>query len=128
MTAFRFAVLALCLTVAACRTTTIYNVQHAPLMTRQAVTRDDVAEVIRNAARRKGWTVEDVAPGEMRAMITRRRHTAVVAIHYDTGSFSIDYVGSTNLKHQGDTIHKAYNGWVRNLEEEIKREAAFRLQ
>jgi hypothetical protein len=127
MTASRLAALALFVSFAACKTTTIYNVEHTPLNARTTATSSEVADVIREAGRRQGWVIQDVGPGEMRGMLSRRRHTAVVAIHYDSSTFSIEYVDSTNLKHEGDEIHKAYNVWVKGLEEAIKREAAFRL-
>jgi hypothetical protein len=48
-----------------------------------------------------------------------RRHQAVVEILFDTESYSITYLDSTNLKYDGAEIHQNYNSWVRNLSNAI---------
>ncbi len=128
MIRYCFLVLTLVLaTTVGCKTTTIYNVHSAPLPTTRTATDDQIAEVIREAGRRQGWVIKPLAPGKMRGMYSKGRHTAVVAIRYTDSSFSIEYVESSHLRHDGDSIHKAYNKWVQQLEEAIQREAKFRL-
>jgi len=46
---------------------------------------------------------------------------AKVAITYNTNSYKIDYVDSENMKYNGTSIHKKYNSWVHNLENEIDK-------
>jgi len=124
----RLGVLLSLFVVAACKTATIYNVERMSLGAQTTATTGAVADVIRQAGERQGWAIKDVRPGEMRGMLNRKKHTAVVAIYYDTTSFSIHYVDSTNLSSDGKEIHKAYNLWIKQLEEAIQREAAFRLR
>ena len=53
-----------------------------------------------------------------------RTHVAIVDVTYDTSTYSIQYVDSTNLNYNESkgTIHKNYNGWIQNLENAIQRE------
>lgn len=121
-------VLALVLGLGACKTTTIYNVHRASFGISKPATDEAIERAIIEAGRRKGWAIKPVEPGKMRGVLSKRRHVAVVAITYSGTDFSIQYLDSTNLKHDGDSIHKAYNKWVKELEVAIQREAMFRLQ
>lgn len=49
------------------------------------------------------------------------KHIAVVDIRYSESGYSINYLSSEALNYDGETIHKAYNKWVINLEEEINK-------
>ncbi len=113
--------------LAACKTATIYSVQDANLLTASSASDADIAKVIQEAGKRTGWVIKPVEPGKMKGMYTKRRHTAVVDIRYTRSTFSIDYVDSTNLQHDGEKIHKAYNKWIMQLEQAIQREANFQL-
>ena len=104
--------------IGACTTKPIYTAQgvhfgspDAPLSER--------ANQIRRAAAGRGWSVEDVAPGQIRATINLRESHAVVAINFTRTHFSINYVDSRNLEYNGKEIHRSYNGWVQNLEHDI---------
>jgi hypothetical protein len=55
--------------------------------------------------------------GELRV----RSHVAVVDINYSTTSYSISHKSSTNLLYDGTEIHKNYNSWIHNLQEEIEK-------
>ncbi|HEY4249692.1 MAG TPA: hypothetical protein VGM87_00745 [Roseomonas sp.] len=79
---------------------------------------------IRRAAIRLGWQVQDVRPGLMRATFSARRDQAVVEIAYTRDSFSIRHLESTNLSFNGAQIHRAYNGWVQDLERGIVASSA----
>jgi len=111
---------------AGCRTAPILNVYNAPLPLppNTRLTIQDVGKAIWIAGERMGWRIEEVRPGEATGTLTRGRHVAVVWIKYDTSKFNIVYKDSTNLLHDGGTIHRRYNDWVHNLEVEIPREAA----
>jgi hypothetical protein len=106
----------------------MYRVQRARLPGAENATDQQIVDVIREAGRTTGWVIEPVAPGRLRGMYSKGRHSAVVAIKYSKYSFDIDYLESANLKHDNDKIHKAYNSWVKKLETAIQREATFRLQ
>lgn len=61
-----------------------------------------------------------MAPGKISGTLKLRRHVAVVDIPYDTQSYSIKYVDSTELNYADGNIHKNYNGWIQNLEKGIR--------
>jgi hypothetical protein len=57
----------------------------------------------------------------MKGTLRVRSHTAVVSIRYSRQALVIEHVSSESLKCSGDTIHRNYNHWVKNLEFRIKR-------
>jgi hypothetical protein len=77
---------------------------------------------IERAAESLGWRIEPSRPGAVRATLSLRTHVAVVEIAYDETVFTIRYVDSRNLDYTGTTIHRAYNGWTRNLETAISQQ------
>lgn len=100
----------------------IYSVKDHPVpIAAQNQPLDSIELTIQSAAAAKGWRVDRVRPGLMRATQKWRDHTAIVDITYDQRSFSIDYEASSNLKAQGDQIHRAYNNFVKALEDEIDK-------
>ena len=107
------------------RNAEIYNVAShnfatpsAPLATR--------TEQIREAGRKLGWAMTEEGPGQMRAKLAVRGHTATVRINYTPSAYAIAYVDSTNLDASGTQIHKNYNGWVKDLEGAIYKRSAGR--
>jgi hypothetical protein len=83
-------------------------------------------EQIREAGRKLGWAMTEEGPGQMRAKLAVRSHTATVRINYTPSAYAIAYVDSTNLDASGTQIHKNYNGWVKDLEEAIYKRSASR--
>jgi len=79
---------------------------------------------VERAARVQGWETEVLQPGVLLATKRRGRHVASSTIEFDERSFSITLRNSSELKQSGGRIHKAYNEWVRNLADAIRREAA----
>ena len=77
------------------------------------------ADQIRRAAIRRNWAVQDTRAGAMRATFNARGNQAVVEITYTRDSFSIRHLESNNLNFTGAEIHRAYNGWVQDLERGI---------
>ena len=77
------------------------------------------ADQIRRAAIRRNWAVQDTRAGAMRATFNARGNQAVVEITYTRDSFSIRHLESSNLNFNGTEIHRAYNGWVQDLERGI---------
>jgi hypothetical protein len=108
--------------VAACRTAPIYNAQSASF--NRELSMSQATRAIQAAGAELGWDMTPEGTGQMRGVLNLRSHQAVVDITYDTRTFSIAYVDSTNLNYNGSDIHKNYNSWVQNLEREIRAEAA----
>jgi hypothetical protein len=77
---------------------------------------------IERAAQGLGWQIDPAQPGSVRATLNLRTHVAVVNIAYDETVFNIRYVDSRNLGYTGTSIHKNYNGWIRNLERAISQQ------
>lgn len=109
------------LTVASCRTATVYNVENAALNAPKTVTAAQVEAAIKRAGGSLGWHMKDVGPGHIEAQLPIRSHLAVVDIFYNSKDFSIKYKDSRNLNYDkaDNTIHSNYNGWVQNLQNAI---------
>ncbi|MEP7061338.1 MAG: hypothetical protein ABI881_03015 [Betaproteobacteria bacterium] len=80
----------------------------------------EVEQAINRAGMSLGWVMTPTRPGLTTGRLAIRTHVAVVEISYDTKSFSIKYKDSVNLEYDGGNIHKNYNGWIDNLEREIR--------
>jgi len=65
----------------------------------------------------RGWQCKAGKPGEIRAVLYVRQHMAEAVIAFNTSSYSITYVNSSELRYDGakNTIHRKYNLWVSNL-------------
>lgn len=118
----RLLVVLLLLGMASCRTAPIYNAQHSSFNTQ--VTTAQATQAIRQAGAKLGWDMTVQDPGRIRGVLNLRSHQAVVDITYDTTAFTIAYVDSTNLNYDGAKIHSNYNGWIQNLEREIRVQAS----
>jgi hypothetical protein len=83
---------------------------------------EEVGKAIKRAGRGLGWEMKDEGEGKIKGTLNIRTHRAIVMIGYNTKTFNIDYVDSTNLNYNAGNseIHKAYNGWVQNLEKAIR--------
>lgn len=123
--ALRFVAIVLVgITIAACRSGLVYNVIESPLMAPKTATLSDIDAAIRRAGAGLGWQMQSVDEGHILGTLVLRSHRAIVDIKYDTEKFSISYKDSTNLNYNGTNIHSNYNGWVQNLENAIKAQAA----
>lgn len=74
----------------------------------------------RGAAVRK-WIAKSQGPNEFEVTLFNRKYVVKVKITYSTESYSITYVSSQNMKAQNGRIHRKYNGWVSNLNNDIQR-------
>lgn len=113
--------------LAGCRTEPIYAVEDRPIATSaQALGPVQVERRIIDAAQAKGWRIERVGAGQLRATIEwRQKHTATVNIYYTNATYSIRYDRSSNLMESGGTtIHRAFNSRVKELEDEIDKRLA----
>ncbi len=118
--AFRIVILLVAgLALASCRGAPVYNVTSATMATPPSATQEQVGNAIKRAGISKGWQMIDKGPSEIEGKLNLRDHLAIVSITFDTKQFSILYIDSTNLKYDGTTIHRNYNGWVQNLEQAI---------
>ena len=106
----------------------IYNVKDAPIATStgKELTLDDVGKAIVGAGVGLKWIMVVTKPGQIVATQNARSHTAIVDITYDTKSYSLTYKDSVNLNYNAEkqTIHEAYSGWIRNLDNAIKARLA----
>lgn len=102
----------------------IYNIAEAPVSTAtgKELTMEQIQKAIVEAGLGLKWIMAPDKPGHIIGTQNARSHTAVVDINYTTKSYSITYKDSVNLKYNADkqTIHEAYSGWIRNLDNAIK--------
>jgi hypothetical protein len=119
---FIAALLLVALPAVGCRTTPVRNVYYAPLVPPASMSDADLLQAFRRAGAETGWLIEPVGPGELEGRLTvHGRHLAVVTIDYDRTRFSIYYKNSENLLYDGVHIHRNYNRWVLNLEQNIRK-------
>jgi hypothetical protein len=107
------------LLIAGCRLAPVYNQPTTPHNAPPGTTLEQVTEAIKQAGISLGWRMSVEEPGRMIGTLHLRSHEAVVQVLYDTESYSITYLNSTNLKYDGQRIHKNYNSWVQNLSNAI---------
>lgn len=98
----------------------IQNIDNSPITSKQQLTMDDVERAIIEGARVRGWQPRVVAPGHIEAILYIRSHVAEVDIRYDTEKYSITYKNSSNLDYKNGKIHRNYNKWVQNLNNDIQ--------
>ena len=85
------------------------------------LTEQQLASSIANAGRKRGWKSTQIAPGHIVSQIVHRNRMIAVDIRYTKKEYSVTYKDSRNLKYNGSKIHKTYNGWVKNLVNDITR-------
>ena len=110
------------LLVAGCTSRPIVNVTDQPVVTApgKQLTAEQVKYAIVSAGTGLGWVMTPVSPGLISGRLSLRDHVAVVDVRYTTKTYSITYKDSTNLNYQGGQIHKNYNGWIENLDRDIR--------
>lgn len=86
------------------------------------VTAEQVKNAILDAGKGLNMKMVPTKPGELQGSYQGGNYTAVVAIPYTKDSYGIHYKSSTNLKYDGNKIHKKYNTFVTNLDTAIRRE------
>jgi hypothetical protein len=113
------------LVLAACQTVVpIYSVNDTVVSTTSGkhLTASQVRSAIITAGTSLGWHVTDAGPGRLQGTLHLRTHTAVVDIPYGAAKYSILYRSSEDLQAADGKIHKNYNGWVQNLDRQIRTE------
>lgn len=83
---------------------------------------DDMRRAVMMGTQPFGWVVEQDAPGVVQVRYTKEgKHWAQVRVSYDTNSYQIGYVASSDTLKYGKNetgqtvIHPTYNLWVKNL-------------
>jgi hypothetical protein len=105
---------------ACARTAPVYNVQDRPIpIATQNLPLEEIGRNIVQAGRRRHWRMDPVGPGQITGMFDDRQHEAVINITYTQQAYSITLADSTNLRQEGDEVHKKYNKWIRALQREI---------
>ena len=61
-----------------------------------------------------------IDPGLINGRLVLRGHTAVIDVRYTATNYSITYKESANLDYRDGQIHKNYNGWIENLNRDIR--------
>jgi len=117
-------VLDVALLLAGCTTRPILNVTDQPVVTSagKPVSADQVRNAIVKAGNSLGWVMTPVSPGLVNGRLALRDHLAVVDVRYTATTYSITYKDSTNLNYRDGQIHKNYNGWIENLDRDIRNE------
>jgi hypothetical protein len=95
-------------------------VQDRPIPTAtQQLPLDQIGQTIIQAGRRHHWRMDPAGPGQITGILDEGGHEAVVNITYSQQAYSITLAASTNLRQEGDEIHKRYNKSIRRLERDI---------
>jgi hypothetical protein len=129
----------ICVALSAC-VPSIVNIRDAPVKANGPnITDEDVKQAVIRAGQSLGWTMQNETPRRLVASQTVSDKTAVVAVDYNTKTYSINYRDSTNLGYEwgairdyGGTItnpstgqgliNKKYNEWVKKLDAAIQVE------
>ncbi len=85
---------------------------------------DNAKKVFIQAGAKRGWVVKPAEEaGKLIADIWVRSHYVSVFITVHKDSYDITYRDSENMKYQPDgTIHRKYNGWVKNFNGDIQKQ------
>ena len=117
-------VVGMMLLVAGCTSRPIVNVTDQPVVSAagKELTADQVRNAIVSAGNGLGWVMTPVSPDLVSGRLMLRDHVAVVDVRYTAKTFSITYKDSTNLNYKDGQIHRNYNGWIENLDRDIRNE------
>jgi len=105
--------------ITACSSNKVYNVGLKEL----AVKTDNqvVYQAIIDSGKFLGWNMRQTNPNTIIGKLVVRDHVAKISIYFDENSYSIKLLEAENLNYNSakNTIHKNYNGWIKNLENQI---------
>jgi len=123
---YKKVLVALCVIVlmVGCTSRPIMNVTDQPVVSAagKQLTEDQVRSSIVSAGIALGWVMTPVSPGLVSGRLSLRDHVAVVDVRYTAKTYSIAYKDSTNLDYRNGQIHRNYNGWIENLNRDIRNE------
>jgi len=89
----------------------------------KAISARNVENAIVTASAHRGWEFKKVAPGKLVGMlVVRGKHYVEIDVLFNSKEYRITYKDSKNMKYDPETktIHKRYNSWVTNLDNDIK--------
>jgi len=119
----KLASLAVVLAIAGCNSLPILNVDQVAIPS-QTLSQEQVRLAIIRGGDTLGWKMKDEGPNKMVGTLILRKHVAVVEIPYTATSYSIKYRSSIEMDEKDGNIHKAYNGWIKNLSRNIAMQLA----
>lgn len=111
------------LMLSGCKSAPIYNIEQAPISENHSS--EELSKAIKRAGASLGWRMKDEAPGEIIGTLILRKHMAKVKIKFNSENYSINYLDSRQLDFNGTNIHSNYNGWIQNLDRNIKAQIDF---
>ncbi|WP_420547191.1 hypothetical protein [Curvivirga sp.] len=101
----------------------IYNVHNHPISSeaQKNLSLDEIGNVILKSALDRGWEVNRVSDNEITVRYARRDFVASAKVNFSITDYSIQYDSSSNLNYKNGQIHRNYNNWIINLENDIAR-------
>ena len=82
----------------------------------------ELGEAVVKASGSLGWRMQRITAGHIVGTLFLRSQMAAVDITFNEDTYSINYKNSSNLKYNGEEIHRNYNGWIKMLDDAINRE------
>ena len=118
----KLAIILMVIILAGCVTQPIYNIDNAMIIssTNKTLSKADVKNAIMKAGTTRGWVIKEESPGNLVGTLFLRKHMAKIDIKFNEKSYSINYRDSENLNYADSMIHKNYNNWVKNLQQDIE--------
>ncbi|MFZ4834987.1 hypothetical protein [Rouxiella sp. Mn2063] len=83
-------------------------------------TKQEMQKAIVIAGSQQGWIMSSPEPGLVTGMRSTDKYSAQIKVTYSENYFTIHYVNSTNLDARDGFIHKMYNRWISDLDQDIK--------
>ncbi|MCP3897975.1 hypothetical protein, partial [Moraxella sp.] len=85
---------------------------------------DQVKSAIFEAGLKRGWIMTPAGAGVINGRMASRGYSVNIRINYSASAYTINYVSSTNLRARRGSIHRNYNRWVNNLDNDIQLQLA----
>lgn len=119
---------ALLLAVIACARTVPVNNPSFPVNSKSLA---QVEKAVKASLKKRNWIIVSQGKNTITAKYNRGiKYSATVKIDYTASNVNVNLLNSYNLREGVDetgqrVIHKTYNGWVRNLENDIQIELSY---
>ena len=97
------------------------HVDKIPNIASTHLTSDEIGHIIAEAAVKKGWVIDNSAPGRIVCTKHWKQFSATSEITYSTNGYDIQLVNSTNLGQSDGKIHHQYNSYVIALQKEMDK-------
>ncbi|WP_034913971.1 MULTISPECIES: lipoprotein [Erwinia] len=81
---------------------------------------EQIKKAVTEAGLARQWVMQPAGPGVINGHLMQRGHRADIRVTYGTGQYAIDYVSSQNLLAENGQIHRNYNRWIANLDQDIQ--------